>query len=81
MLQGPTALPRDKLQELMGVLSLLTGEWETAPCVYVRVCVHTCACMLKEEGGGRERTTEYQELSLHKEIKREYFPEQLKPIS
>lgn len=52
-----------------------------APCVYMCVCVHTCACMLKEEGGGRGRTTEYQELSLHKEIKREYFPEQLKPIS
>lgn len=50
-------------------------------CICVCVCVHTCVCMLKEEGGGRGRTTEYQELSLHKEIKREYFPEQLKPIS
>ena len=41
-----------------------------APCVCVCVCVHTCACMLKEEGAGRGRNTEYQELSLHKEIKR-----------
>ena len=83
LLQGPTAQPRDKLQELMGVLSLLTGEWESVHrvCVCVCACVHTCACMLKEEGAGRGRNTEYQELSLHKEIKREYFPEQLEPIS
>lgn len=47
----------------LGVFSTLAGEGEQ---------VHLCACTLEAEGVG-ERNTEYQELSVHKEIKREYF--------
>lgn len=64
----------------LGAFSMLIGDSEeVCVCVCGRACV--CVCMLKGEGGGRERSTESQELSMHKEIKREYFPEQLKPIS
>lgn len=73
LLQGPTSLFRNKLQELT--------SWEFLDCSQDSGKVCACVCVLKAEGGGRGRNTEYRELSLHKEIKREYFPEQLKPIS
>lgn len=67
----------------LGVCSTLTGESERV-CVRacVRACMCVCVCVHPIKGGvGGERNTEYQELAMHKEIKREYFPEQLKPIS
>ena len=81
LLQGPTSLFRNKLQELTSWEFLACSQESGKVCVCGGVCVHTCVCVLKAEGGGRGRNTEYRELSLHKEIKREYFPEQLKPIS
>lgn len=72
-------MPRSKYFKMLYciLIHIVYHQWKFSLCSQKGVCVCLCVCCMREKERARETDGErervHQELSMHKEIKREYF--------